>query len=142
MYPTFDSWHYLIIDKLTYNFIRVPQRGEVIVFHYPNDTKRFFIKRVIGLPGETVAILGETVTINGVVTLTEPYILDEKRKKDSLTTTLGADEYFILGDNRKESADSRYWGALNIEHIVGRPITRLFPLNKINWLPGEVKYNE
>ncbi len=140
MYPTFDSWHYLIIDEYTYNFAREPQRGEVIVFHYPGDTKRYYIKRVIGLPGDTVTIKGGVVTINNSLTLDEPYILDKKKKYDDAQMTLSDDEYYVLGDNRKESADSRYWGALKREHIVGRALVRLFPLTEIDILPGKVQY--
>jgi signal peptidase I len=140
MYPTFNSWHYLIIDEFTYNFKREPERGEVIVFHYPGDTSRFFIKRVIGLPGETVSIDGHTVTINGDFILDEPYVIEAKQKRDTIEMTLAAGEYFVLGDNRKESADSRYWGPLEREHIVGRALTRLFPFTLIDWLPGEVQY--
>jgi len=140
MYPTFDSWHYLIIDEYTYNFSRDPQRGEVIVFHYPGDPSRFFIKRIIGLPGETVSIKGYNVSINGNTPLIEPYIIDTKKKRDTMEITLEDDEYFVLGDNRKESADSRYWGPLKREFIVGRPLTRLFPFNKIDWTPGEAAY--
>ncbi len=142
MYPTFDSWHYLIIDEFTYNFSREPERGEVVVFHYPGDTSRFFIKRIIGLPGETVAISGYDVSINGGAPLTEPYIIDTKKKRDTMEITLADDEYFVLGDNRKESADSRYWGPLQREHIVGRALTRLFPFTKIDWLPGEAEYGQ
>ncbi len=141
MYPTFDSWDYLIIDEYTYNFSREPERGEVVVFHYPGDTSRYFIKRIIGLPGETVSITGYDVSINNGAPLNEPYIADTKKKRDTMDITLGDDEYFVLGDNRRESADSRYWGPLKREFIVGRPITRLFPFTQINWLPGKASYN-
>ncbi len=147
MYPTFNSWNYLIIDEATYNFNREPLRGEVLVFHYPGDTSRFFIKRAIGLPGETVTLKDYSVTITtndgsgSTFTLNEPYIIDSKRKTADLKMVLGDDEYFMLGDNRQESADSRYWGALKREYIVGRPILRLFPLNQIDWMPGATDYN-
>ena len=140
MYPTFDSWHYLIIDQFTYNFKREPRRGEVLIFHYPGDTSRFFIKRVIGLPGEKVTLRGYEVFINDIEKLDEPYVINAKKKRDTMEITLADDEYFVMGDNRKESADSRYWGPLKREHIVGRSLTRLFPLSKIDWLPGETTY--
>ncbi len=140
MYPTFDSWNYLIIDQLTYNLKRDPERGEIVVFHYPDDTSRYFIKRVIGLPGETVSIDGHTVTINNSTTLYEPYVLDRKKKIDHMEMTLAYDEYFVLGDNRRASADSRYWGPLKRELIVGRVLTRLYPITQIDWLPGAVQY--
>ncbi len=140
MYPTFNSWHYLIIDEFTYNFMREPQRGEVIVFHYPKNTKRYFIKRVIGLPGETVSIHGTKVSINNSAPLDEPYIAKNKEKIDDISIKLANDEYFVMGDNRKESADSRYWGPLKRKFIVGRVLTRLFPFSKLGWLPGSTTY--
>lgn len=149
MYPTFNTWNYLLIDEATYNFIREPERGEVVVFQSPQDVSRFFIKRVVGLPGETVRLSGDTVTIsindgdNTVkeFTLSESYIIDMKRKGANLEMTLGDEEYFMLGDNRLESADSRYWGALRRDHIVGRAVLRLFPFNQISFMPGDHDYN-
>ncbi len=141
MYPTFNSWEYLIIDQYTYNFLREPQRGEVIVFKYPGNTDRYFIKRIIGLPGDTVSINNYDVSINGNTPLTESYISEQKRKRNTMEITLADDEYFVLGDNRKESSDSRYWGPLKRKYIVGRPIIRLFPFNKIDLLPGVAIYN-
>jgi len=147
MYPTFDSWHYLLIDEATYNFYREPERGEVVVFLAPGDSGRYFIKRVIGLPGETVHINGNTVSIETPnnterLTLIEPYIIDAKRKPEQISITLAYDEYYMLGDNRLESADSRYWGPLERDRIVGRVLLRLFPLNKIDWMPGDYEYQE
>lgn len=146
MFPTFNSWHYLIIDEFSYNFLREPARGEVVVFHYPGDPKRHFIKRIIGLPGETVELKGADVYIsNGTqerFKLDESFIDDRYKKRDTMEITLGADEYFVLGDNRAESADSRYFGPLNRSYIVGRAFVRLFPFNKIEYLPGVVSYTE
>ena len=146
MYPTFDSWHYLIIDELTYNLIREPLRGEVIVFHYPGDPSRYFIKRVIGLPGETISIEGFVVHITKAdgtkLTLTEPYILPIKEKVDHFSITLSPGDYFVMGDNRAESADSRFFGPLARHFIVGRALVRLFPFTTIGYLPGTATYNE
>jgi signal peptidase I len=148
MYPTFKSWDYLLIDQTTYNFIREPERGEVVVFHAPGEyNKSFYIKRVIGLPGETVHINGDVVSVElndgsgKTITLTEPYVIDSKRKPAKVDVTLTDNEYYMLGDNRLESADSRYWGPLERDKIVGRPIVRLFPLNKVNMLPGDYNYS-
>ena len=144
MYPTFDSWHYLIVDQFTYRFEK-PRRGDVIVFRYPQKPSRFFIKRVIGLPGETLRLEGTKVIIkneehpNGFV-LKEPYISPENAKSSNITVTLGEGEYFVMGDNRRASADSRFWGPLKDSYITGRAILRLFPFAEAGILPGSVKY--
>jgi signal peptidase I len=101
MVPNFQNGDYLIIDEITYQF-RQPERGEVIVFHYPKNPSEFFIKRVEGLPGET---------INGL--------------------TLAKDEYYVLGDNRPQSSDSRYWGPVKSDLIVGRAFLRLWPISSL-----------
>ncbi len=144
MEPTFDSLHYLIIDRLTYQF-EEPQRGDVVVFKFPLDPSRSFIKRVIGLPGEQVVIEGTTVRIvnqehPGGFALAEPYIAPENVRAATIAITLGEDEYFVMGDNRRASADSRVWGALPKENITGRALVRLFPLNLIGVLPGSYHY--
>lgn len=146
MDPTFATWHYLIIDQLSYR-LHDPQRGDVITFRFPQDPSRFFIKRIIGLPGETVTLDGYTVTItntehpNGFI-LNEPYIADKNQKRTNMVITLGSDEYFVMGDNRLESADSRYWGPLEQNRIIGRAFVRLFPLDQIGILPGSTTYTE
>ena len=129
MDPTFSTSQYLIVDELTYHF-RTPARGSVIIFKYPKDTSKFFIKRVIGLPDETVVLKDGVVTIinsthpNGFV-LNEPYV--KFTKPDNSTYILGADEYFLMGDNRFGSADSRLWGPMPSKDIIGRPILRVWP---------------
>lgn len=144
MFPTFNTWHYLIIDQLSYK-LAPPQRGDVIVFRFPQNPSRFFIKRIIGLPNETVQLDGTTVTILNDehpegFTIDEPYVSAENEKEAELTMKLGDDEYFVLGDNRKASADSRYWGSLEFERIVGRAYLRLFPFNSLDVLPGAATY--
>ncbi|MDP2648824.1 MAG: signal peptidase I [bacterium] len=147
MEPTFDDWHYLIVDRISYD-IGEPQRGDVIVFDLPQDKRRALIKRVIGLPGETVVLSGPepTVTIvneenpEGFV-LKEPYLDPADFGGASGTSfELGDDQYFVLGDNRKVSSDSRIWGVLPRSDIVGRVLLRLYPLNEIDILPGEARY--
>jgi len=146
MYPTFDTWHYLIIDQLTYK-LEKPSRGDVVVFRYPQNPSRFFIKRIIGLPGEKVELAGTDVIIinkehpEGFL-LDEPYILAEDQMESHLTMQLGDNEYFVLGDNRKASADSRYWGPLEFNRIIGRAYLRLFPFTTLGVLPGAATYNE
>lgn len=147
MEPTFHDWHYLIVDRIVYD-VRAPHRGEVVVFRYPPEPSRYLIKRVIGLPGETVIIDGASVTIKNAahpegITLSEPYVSEENRTYgDKLQTTLGTDQYFVLGDNRRVSADSRLWGPLPIQDIIGRVDLRLFPFNEIGITPEQVTYAE
>lgn len=147
MEPSFDNWHYLIVDRVSYD-IGEPRRGDVIVFDLPQEESRALIKRVIGLPGETVVLKGQSVTIVNEehpkgFTLDEPY-LDPKNLtgENSMRVTLKSDEYFVLGDNRRVSADSRLWGTLPRKLIVGRALVRLYPLDKISFLPGEARYEE
>lgn len=138
MDPTFKTGQYLIVDQLSYHFEK-PKRGSVIIFKYPLDTSFYFIKRVIGLPGETVTIK------NGDVTITEPdgttFPLHEDYitmpKSENFTTTLVGGDYFVMGDNRLGSADSRIWGPVPEADIVGRPILRLFPLSTFSVYPGD-----
>jgi len=134
MEPNFHDGNYLIIDELSYR-VREPKRGEVIVFHYPRDPKQFFIKRIVGLPNERVEIKNQEVKIynqenpNGQK-LDEKYLNGEIITKGSLTEQLGPDEYFVLGDNRQASSDSRIWGSLPTENIVGRTLIRAWPVNE------------
>jgi signal peptidase I len=141
MYPTFHDGNYLIVDQLTYKF-NEPKRGDVIVFKYPEDTSRFFIKRIIALPNEKIILTGNSVTVtttnDETITLDEPYI--ELKKDFEGEYKLGADEYFVMGDNRLQSLDSRYWGFLKKDFITGRAFFRLFPFNEIDILPGRANY--
>lgn len=139
METTFSTGQYLIVDQLTYHFEK-PERGDVIVFRYPKDPSKYFIKRIIGIPGDTVSIHGSSVTITNTehpegTTLTEPYIR-EMAPNTTLTETLGDEEYFVMGDNRNASSDSRMWGVLPRENIIGRAYVRLFPFTQVNLLPG------
>ncbi len=130
MDPTFATGQYLIVDELSYHF-EEPKRGSVLIFKYPKDESKYFIKRVIGLPGETVSIKNGQVSINGTP-LNEPYV--KLPKSDMEVYTLAQGEYYVMGDNRYASADSRLWGPVPEKDIIGRPIVRLWPLSL--W-PGE-----
>lgn len=142
MESTFHSGEYLIVDQLSYH-LHSAERGDVIVFRYPNDPSKFFIKRVIGMPGETISIDGDVVTItnaanpNGFV-LDEPYI-KSMEIGTTMTEKLGEREYFVMGDNRDQSSDSRVWGVLQEERIIGRAFIRLFPPQVFEYLPGDAK---
>ncbi|MEK7463981.1 MAG: signal peptidase I [Patescibacteria group bacterium] len=140
MDPTFSTGQYLIVDQLSYHFEN-PKRGEVIIFKYPRDPETFFIKRIIGLPGETISLENGKVTIINVehpdgILIDETYITKDHKTSDTFTTTLGHNEYFVMGDNRPQSSDSRAWGPLEDKYIVGRPFVRLLPLTKISVFPG------
>lgn len=144
MDPTFLNGEYLIVDEISYRF-EDPQRGDVIVFRFPQDTSKFFIKRIIGLPGETVVLDGTTARIENDAhpegfALDEAYLVNNSR--NSLRITLADDEYFVMGDNRPASSDSRIWGPLSKDHIIGRALVRLLPVNKFNLFPGEHDYQD
>lgn len=134
MEPNFYDHEYLIIDELSYRF-HAPTRGDIVVFRYPNDPKQFFIKRVIGLPGETVEISGGQVKIyndaypNGIV-LNEMGYLDQEFTATTRTVTLKSDEFYIMGDNRIASLDSRYFGPIKSSAIVGRVWLRGWPFDR------------
>ncbi|MFA6392569.1 MAG: signal peptidase I [Candidatus Paceibacterota bacterium] len=142
MYPTFDNGQYLIIDEISY-ILGNAQRGDVVVFRYPNDTKRFFIKRVIGLPNEKIIVNnGEVTIINKEhpdgFKMVEPYI-NEKFFTGSTYETKD-NEYFVMGDNRNRSSDSRFWGILPKNLMIGKVFLRLLPIKTMSYMPG--KYNQ
>ena len=144
MFPTFFNGDYLIVDEISYR-IKSPERFDVIIFRYPNEKKKFYIKRIIGLPGEKVEIRGSTVSIinqeypDGLV-LEQPYV---KNKSDNNAIyELKENEYFVMGDNRSASSDSRYWGAVAEDLIMGRAFLRLLPVKNIDILPGYYKQAE
>lgn len=132
MEPNFENREYLIVDEASYYF-RAPRRGEPIVFRYPRDPRQFFIKRIIGLPGEKVEIKGGRVVIfnkdlPGGFVLDEPYLDPPGRPTyPDEGVTLKDDEFFVLGDNRDSSSDSRIWGSLEKKFITGRTVFRAWP---------------
>lgn len=138
MNPTFKDGDYLIVDQISKRF-ETPERGSVLIIRYPRDPSKFFIKRLIAFPEEKVEISGGFVTIfndknpNGLK-LEEKYV--EFTKNENFSTELGEDEYFVMGDNRAGSSDSRVWGSLPAKNIIGTPILRLLPLNSMGVWPG------
>lgn len=134
MEPTFLDGDYLIIDEISYRFGE-PARGEVVVLRFPNDPSQFFIKRVIGLPGERVVLEGGRVAVidpaNGRRTnLEEEYLPPSAQTFGNVDQTLTANQYFVLGDNRLSSSDSRIWGPVERDLIVGRVLMRAFPIGE------------
>ncbi|MFN3188471.1 MAG: signal peptidase I [Candidatus Paceibacteria bacterium] len=139
MEETFHSGEYLIVDQASYYF-QSPKRGDVVIFRYPRDPSKFFIKRVIGIPGDTVTITDNTVHISNEE-FPEGYVLEESyitsmHQRTTITEELGAGEYFVMGDNRDQSSDSRAWGVLEEDKIVGRALLRLFPPQSFEYMPG------
>lgn len=141
MDPTFHNNEYLIVDRVSYRF-NTPERGDVVIFRFPFSQKKFLIKRVIGLPGETVSIKEQRVTITNAanpegIRLEEPYVIFAAELSPPTELTLGSEEYFVMGDNRKASVDSRIWGPLHVDYIIGKPLLRLFPWSKLDAFPGK-----
>ena len=153
---TYQDGNYLIIDEISYRF-QLPKRGEVIVLKAPASALElqkvpitqtvYYIKRIIGLPGETVEINGDEVKIynkenpDGKV-LNEPYVNIDKNVPSQFTEIkekiiLKDNEYFVMGDNRHNSSDSRLWGVLPKANIIGKSYIRLFPFNEIGTNPGD-----
>jgi signal peptidase I len=128
MVPTLQDGEYILVSKLSYK-TGVPARGDIIVFSLPTDQRQDLIKRVIGLPGETVNIQNGTVSINGNI-LTETYIAQEPQYNGEWTVPDG--QLFVLGDNRNNSKDSHQWRFLPMENVIGKAII-------IYWPPPEWK---
>ncbi|MBI3420852.1 MAG: signal peptidase I [Candidatus Sungbacteria bacterium] len=136
MEPNFHDSQYLIIDEASLLF-REPHRGEVVVFRYPRDRSQFFIKRIIALPGEEISIREGRVVISNAehptgFALEESYLDPPGRLSypDMLPRKLDRDEYFVMGDNRDASSDSRIWGMLDRKLITGRTFLRVWPASQ------------
>ncbi|OGI64078.1 signal peptidase I [Candidatus Nomurabacteria bacterium RIFCSPHIGHO2_01_FULL_39_10] len=146
MVPTFQNGNYLIIDKISYR-MGDPQRDDVVVFRYPNDTTKFYIKRIIGLPGETIDVKSRENKVT-IIDQEHPngFQLNQTFVKNiggiDARLILKNDEYFVMGDNRSGSSDSRYWGAVKRNLLTGRALLRLrlWPINNlVDVLPGQYK---
>jgi signal peptidase I len=134
MDDTFRTRDYVLVDKLTYYF-RNPKAGDVVVFNPPLEdrTKDRFIKRVIATPGETIDVTETATTINSLQ-VDEPFVTHTSNR--TAHAVLGPDEYFVMGDNRAVSFDSRAWGPIKKEEVQGRVLIRLYPFNQISIFPG------
>ena len=127
MEPSFYQNERVLVDRLSYK-LGDPQRGDVVVFNYPLATERDFIKRVIGLPGDQVEAINGLVFVNGHV-LDEPYIKEPPRADGQWS--VGPEQYFVMGDNRNSSSDSRTWGALDRKYLIGRAVFVYWPLGNL-----------
>jgi signal peptidase I len=141
MYPTFHDKEYLIVDELSYR-LGTPDRGDVVVLRYPLEEKRFFIKRLIGMPGDTITFRAGKVFITEpgqeIRQIDEPYYRGTTIPGNETTVVLQEKEYFVMGDNRNFSSDSRAWGILPEHDLIGRAAVRLLPLSKIDLMPGSL----
>lgn len=134
MEPNFYDHEYLIIDELSYR-LREPKRGEIVVFKYPNDPSQYFIKRIVGLPNETVEIKDGRVRVYPSEGSVGYYLNESQYLSDASTYAdkkfqIGNNEYFVLGDNRPSSLDSRIFGPVEDRMIVGRVWLRGWPVDK------------
>ena len=138
MFPTFKNGDYLVVDEISYR-LKNPERFDVIIFRYPHDHTKYFIKRIIGLPNEKIDIKEGIITVtnsehpDGLI-LEQPYVQNESDGNAHYELKEG--EYFVMGDNRLASSDSRYWGALKRNLIIGKAFIRLLPIQNIDLLPG------
>ncbi len=145
MVPTLQIGDRLLVDKLAYRF-RSPARGEIIVFKYPGDDTRDFIKRIIALPGETLEIRNRVVYINGRPLTDEVYAqhtdMDRIPLRDDYgPVTVPYGSYFMMGDNRENSADSRVWGFLTQDRIIGHAFVLYWSRNTGKAFPGEIRWD-
>ncbi len=152
MRPTLDENQYLLVNKLAYSQINLanlsryipffdlggeesylfdsPQKGDVVVFRFPVDPSRDFVKRVIAVPGDSVEIRDGNVLVNGTA-LKESYTLEAPRAISMSEQVMGTEEYFVLGDNRLQSNDSKNWGPVPLENIIGKVFVSYWPLSEI-----------
>jgi signal peptidase I len=143
MVPTFQPFDYIIVDRFTYKFTDDPKRGEVVVFKSgPENGNRYLIKRIIGLPGEQVLVDGtSTIIINSEnpsgFSLDETYVQNSDPRTKKIVI-LNENEYFMMGDNRPLSYDSRMIGPIRRDQIIGRTLIRLYPFSQISLFPGKV----
>lgn len=131
MMPTLFNSQFILVNKADY-YLHAPQRGDVIVFRYPRDPSRDFVKRVIGVPGDTVTITGDGVVSVDGVRLSEPYTNDLLNYYGPESWTLSTGQYFVLGDNRGDSSDSRDWGPVPLSDIIGKAEFVYWPINAVH----------
>ncbi|KKS46774.1 MAG: Signal peptidase I [Candidatus Gottesmanbacteria bacterium GW2011_GWA2_42_18] len=140
MEPTFQNNEYIITDKISYRFGK-PNRGDVVIFKAPVNPDVDYIKRIIGLPGETVMVQSGRIYIDGKM-LNEPYLEDLTPIfpggfiKEGVVVSIPENHYFVMGDNRPHSSDSREFGPIEKKLIIGRAVFRYWPINNLGLIPG------
>ena len=130
MRPTLEDGQYVLVNKMAYR-ASVPEHGDIIVFHFPIDPEQDFIKRVIGIPGDTVLIKNGEVFVNDI-RLDEPYIAAAPRY--SAVSHVADNQLFVLGDNRNDSSDSHSWGEVPFKNVVGRAVLVYWPPPSWNFI--------
>jgi signal peptidase I len=131
MQPGLANGQYVMVNKVTYLF-HGPERGDVIIFHWPQDVSQDFIKRVIGLPGDTITTDRNHVTVDGKI-LNETYV-SVPYNLEGKTWKVPAGQYFVMGDNRPNSDDSRLWGFVPKDYIIGKAIVAFWPFNNFHFV--------
>jgi signal peptidase I len=135
MLPNFHDGEQIVAEKVTVKFENL-KRGDIVIFQHPSNPDRLIIKRVIGLPGETIKLVNGQIFINGQI-LKEPYLTTESPTlsgnyiKDNVLYTIPTDAYIFLGDNRSNSTDSRDWGPINKNLVVGKAFLVYYPFNEL-----------
>jgi len=140
MQPNFEDGEYLLTNKVTYR-INKPKRGEVVIFESPQNKDFDYIKRIIGLPGEKVKIVNGKIFINGSVLDESAYLADDVYTQEGSflpeneEVDVSENQYFVVGDNRSHSSDSREWGFISVENIIGKTWVRYWPPSRAGLLP-------
>lgn len=142
MEPSFEDGDYLLVDEISYRFSE-PLRGDVVIFRSPENKSQFFIKRIVGLPKETVEVKNNKVIIYNAknesgAELKESYLAPEQETLGNMIIRLDGGEYFVLGDNRLQSSDSRRWGAVTKSLITGKAFLRAWPFGRAEKIPTVV----
>jgi len=143
MEPNFYDGEYLIVDEISYRF-KEPERGDIVIFHPPDNPKVYYIKRIIGLPSEVVDIKNGEIKVYEADSV-EPLVIDESKYlsedqslRPSYHVKLSETEYYLLGDNRRSSLDSRRLGAIGESYIKGRVVLRAFPFDKFTVIKSPI----
>lgn len=141
MFPAFENSEYLLTNKITYRF-NIPQRGDIIIFKSPENKKYDYIKRIIALPGEKISLKDGKIFINGSKLNESAYLSENIYTKGSNFLPEGKElkvpknQYFVIGDNRPNSSDSREWGYISIENIIGKAWLRYWPPSRFGFIPA------
>ena len=143
MLPRLHNGERIFVNKLIYYGLPKLERGDIVVFWYPNDPEKSYIKRVIGLPGETVEVRDGSIVVNNQP-LDEPY-LDPRlnvMRMNLAPVVIKEHYYFVMGDNRDNSSDSRIWGLVPEKYIYGKALFRYWPLADVSVISHETEYGE